>query len=825
MPRSAEVLHREGVELANRGRYADARRRLSQAAGLTDDPDLRGRIAGTHAYALARMGEVAEAMRICSAALEDPRLGAHTVAILAGQMGALAEQAGEFDEAERWLTRGIAGLSDDAEAHATLLVNRSLINMRRRALAAAAQDASAATAIYAGLGMEVAEAQARHNEGYVALLGGDLIDANQSMLAARATLAPLSPVSAAICDADRAEVLRDAGLTTEAEDILRRTAPIFGAHRMPQYRGEAEYHLACSLLTHDAAQARKVAAAAARRFRSLGNAAWAARADGVRLRAELAGSHITRSGTRVAGSRRPPSPGEVDAAATDLEERGLGSEAAALRMTLVLARARQTGAIERSAIRVPRTASMEVRLLAHEARASVAAAAGRLAEARRHAAAGLDVLARWQESFGSLDLQTALAMHSNGLMFAGLDSAIRSRRPDIVFEWSERARHLSHQVIPLRPSPDPAIAAEMAEIRMLRADDPAWLSNPRIIELRERARGRQWSGTRAGGIEQRATLAEVQSALGADTSLISFVFSGDALSALVVTRDGAWLRPIPGWARVREAFTGLRADLDMSATIRGPMSDIVRRSLGSRLAAMSEALVDDAVDLAGTRRLVLTVPGVLSGVPWAMLPGMQGRVFTLAASATRWLRVPRGGAVVSRVGLAAGPRVARAHEEVHGAASVWNGTGTALNCDTSATVARVTEMASTVDVLHIAAHGRHSADNPMFSGLELADGTLFGYDIDLIERVPDTVVLSACEVGRSSVRWGEEAVGMTRVWLHAGARAVVAAPVVVADDDACELLSAMHEGLAAGHAPSVALAEASRRTGIVAPFQVHGAGF
>jgi hypothetical protein len=61
--------------------------------------------------------------------------------------------------------------------------------------------------------------------------------------------------------------------------------------------------------------------------------------------------------------------------------------------------------------------------------------------------------------------------------------------------------------------------------------------------------------------------------------------------------------------------------------------------------------------------------------------------------------------------------------------------------------------------------------------------------------------------------------------LHAGARCVVAAPVVVADDDACELLSAMHEGLAAGAAPSVALAEASERTGIVAPFQVHGAGF
>ena len=137
----------------------------------------------------------------------------------------------------------------------------------------------------------------------------------------------------------------------------------------------------------------------------------------------------------------------------------------------------------------------------------------------------------------------------------------------------------------------------------------------------------------------------------------------------------------------------------------------------------------------------------------------------------------------------------------------------------------MTELASQVDVLHIAAHGRHAAENPLFSGLELADGTLFGYDIDLIPRLPGTVVLSACEVGRSSVRWGEEAIGMTRVWLHAGTRCVIAAPVVVADDIACELLGAMHVGLAAGRSPSEALAAASERTGIIAPFQAHGAGF
>ncbi|HWR85822.1 MAG TPA: CHAT domain-containing protein, partial [Rhodoglobus sp.] len=176
-----------------------------------------------------------------------------------------------------------------------------------------------------------------------------------------------------------------------------------------------------------------------------------------------------------------------------------------------------------------------------------------------------------------------------------------------------------------------------------------------------------------------------------------------------------------------------------------------------------------------------------------------------------------------RAAFASGPRVPRAEEEVRRAASGWP-TAVMLGGD-AATVADVTELAGRVDVLHIAAHGRHSAENPLFSGFELADGVLFGYDVDLIRQPPATVVLSACELGRSSVRWGEEAIGMTRVWLHAGSRCVIAAPAVVPDDVACELLGAVHEGLAAGDQPAVALASAMEITGLLAPFQCHGTGF
>ena len=86
----------------------------------------------------------------------------------------------------------------------------------------------------------------------------------------------------------------------------------------------------------------------------------------------------------------------------------------------------------------------------------------------------------------------------------------------------------------------------------------------------------------------------------------------------------------------------------------------------------------------------------------------------------------------------------------------------------------------------------------MFSGLELVDGPWYGYDIDQLRAVPDVVVLSACEVGASTVRWGEELIGMAGAWLHAGTRRVVASAAAVNDVAAFEALVGVHEQLAAG---------------------------
>ncbi|MER7798013.1 CHAT domain-containing protein [Microbacterium sp. NPDC096154] len=828
---TADDLHARGVALSNRGRLTAARRVLHAAAERAASADERARIAGTLAYVLARTGHPDEAARLCRAVLSEGRaegrLSASAAAVLHGQLGALAVERGDYDEALAMLNRAIA-----AETHplrlGNMLVNRSVALMRRHRLAAARADLERAAYSFAQAGEKHNQAMTVHNAGYVALLEGDLVTALERMAEARPIIAS-SPVNVAICDLDRAEVLREAGQVLEAERTLESVARAFGAARMPQSRAEAEFHLALSLLTHEPARAAQVAGLATRRFRGLGSTAWAARAEGVRLRAML---QLADAGGRL------PSEEQVERAATELADLGYAAEAETLRLARLIAASRR-GDVSGRTPRLRDGDSLPVRLMVHEARAVRAAARRRDGEARRHAAAGIETLSAWQRSFGALDVASSVAMHGNGLMFEGLAAAMRSRRPDVLFEWSERARHFAHQVAPVRPPHNPRHAHDLAELRLLREEKgAAWQDDPRAQEIRERVRERQWATVGEAAAIPRVGLETLRAHLDPGTAMLTYLYSRGALLCLAVPADGDPTVIDVDWAAVEGELPGLRADLDVAAALTGGrMARAVRTSLERRLARLSALLVDTALAAAGEpRRVLVTAPGILAGLPWTMLPGMRGRAMTLSRSASRWVASRGGCRAAHSAGFVVGPGIARGQEEAENAAFAWElhraGGGAEAEVraprmllGADARVDAVTELAQQVDVLHVVAHGRHSLDSPLMSGLSLADGTLFGYDIDLIGRPPGTVVLSACELGRSSVRWGAEAIGMAHAWLHAGTVCVVAAPVTVGDDAAAELLGALHGSLAAGLAPSDALALATQETGIIAPFLCHGSGF
>ena len=128
-------------------------------------------------------------------------------------------------------------------------------------------------------------------------------------------------------------------------------------------------------------------------------------------------------------------------------------------------------------------------------------------------------------------------------------------------------------------------------------------------------------------------------------------------------------------------------------------------------------------------------------------------------------------------------------------------------------------------VVHVAAHGVHRGENPMFSSLSLTGGPLFAYELDQRGRVPEHVVLSACDVGRSTVRAGEEALGLTSVLLQLGTTAVVAGVARVHDDAAAEVMQRYHGQLARGRDAAEALALAAGQVGLPSPFVCFGAAW
>jgi CHAT domain-containing protein len=160
------------------------------------------------------------------------------------------------------------------------------------------------------------------------------------------------------------------------------------------------------------------------------------------------------------------------------------------------------------------------------------------------------------------------------------------------------------------------------------------------------------------------------------------------------------------------------------------------------------------------------------------------------------------------VAVAAGPRVTRAADEVGLVAGEWSSAAPTVLAGDLASAAAVRQAAASADVLHVAAHGVHEPDNPLFSHLELADGPLFGHELDRLPRLPAHVVLSACELGLAGTRPGDETLGMTAALLHGGAGSVVAGVARIADEVACQVGPAHHARLRAGMSPAAALASA-----------------
>ena len=124
-------------------------------------------------------------------------------------------------------------------------------------------------------------------------------------------------------------------------------------------------------------------------------------------------------------------------------------------------------------------------------------------------------------------------------------------------------------------------------------------------------------------------------------------------------------------------------------------------------------------------------------------------------------------------------------------------------------------------IVHFATHGLLNSEHPDLSGLVLSlvrpdggaqDGFVRLTDVYNLHLTADVVVLSACQTALGKAVRGEGLVGLTRGFMYAGARDVVASLWEVDDLATAELMRAFYQGmLRDGLRPAAALRAAQRK--------------
>jgi CHAT domain-containing protein len=218
-------------------------------------------------------------------------------------------------------------------------------------------------------------------------------------------------------------------------------------------------------------------------------------------------------------------------------------------------------------------------------------------------------------------------------------------------------------------------------------------------------------------------------------------------------------------------------------------------------------------------------------MPWSLLPSRIGTSVVVTPSATSWLRAQEASRAPDLRAVAiAGPDLHLAAEEAKRVGAVW--TSARVLTDEQATVEAAHDALRGADIVHIAAHGTHRQDSPLFSSIRLANGQLYAYELDADSHIAPFVALSACEAGLATVRPGDEGLGLTNVLLQLGTRSVIAGVARVRDDVAAEVMFRVHHGMASGMESSDALAAAqaeaqaeSEDGGVPVPFVCFGSAW
>lgn len=831
---------REGLALADRGLPRAAAEVLSGALlDLAAEPASRDALIVRARLLLALampQFEVDGDGRACDARLAEAldlaaEQGAESVVVAVhGQRALHALRAGSPEVALGHFDSAIDLIAESEPRDACiLLLNRGSLHLDRGDIEAARADLAACVERAEAMGDAMLLFKSSHNLGYAEFLAGDLPQALASMERAAENHLPVVGIDLAalpVALLDRAQVLFEAGLVGEADERLGRAGALFEERGLEQDLAEVEVLRArCALLNGRPDDAGRLATSALRRFGERGNVVWSARARLAELQARLGAlTDLAAPPQGALAELAAAAEGLLEAWGRDASGRVTADVGTRLRLLAAEARA-LLGDRERAAALLdgePSSrgdGSVESRVHGAVVRALLHFGSGDQGAGRAVIREAQGVLGDFRARFGSVEAVTACAIHGRRLAEVDVVAACRTGRAAEVFEAVERGRAVFAGPARVRPHDTDGAQVDLsAELRrvseQLRTEQPT-APVDRLVVLQEQARTLRdqirelaWQEAGGGRALRPTTADEVRGRLGeaAGVTLAQYVVVLGRLHVAVLSAGEERLLDLGDAARWEEAARRLRSDLRMvsNTLVPAPLRDVARASLERGAAALDVGLL---APLGEVDALRVVGPPWLVTLPWATMPSRRGRATSSGPGVdlrAGWLGVEGARARATAV---AGPAVPLAEREVAAVTAGYPGavalSGAAATCAATAAALRRD------DVVHLAVHGKHVADNPLFSSVLLADGPLFAYELDGQPLSAGLVVLSACEVGGATAVPGGQSLGLAAVLLRLGVGHVVAAVEPVADAHASAVMPRLHELVRQGHDPAHALALAT----------------
>ncbi len=313
-----------------------------------------------------------------------------------------------------------------------------------------------------------------------------------------------------------------------------------------------------------------------------------------------------------------------------------------------------------------------------------------------------------------------------------------------------------------------------------------------------------------------ASLKEIQECLPPDTQLVEFFKAEDTVLAAIIGRDH--LQFFPGLSlasRVERSLRLFRFQISRMSTGEPDVSEEIKGE-GSlvHLESLYHLLIAPLAAHLTAEHLVIVPHGFLHGLPFHALHE-KGRflgdryTISYAPSATLLrdclLRRPASGShslllEAQDEGLS---HVPREIEELRGLlpeAEVARGARPGMEALRSS--------GATARFLHIAGHGVFRQEHPLFSSIQLGEGSLTLLDLYGMRLNCELATLSGCGTGRSAVLAGDELVGLTRGFFFAGAQSLLVSLWAVDDSTTARFMSAFYAQVCGGRPKAESLRSA-----------------